>query len=131
MLRAQRDAGGLLGGQGESFVVGIGVQRLRAAENRSHGLNCGADNIVFGLLRGQRGPGGLSMKAQHPGTGIFGFEMFAHDASPHAAGGAKLGHFLQKIAVRVEEKRKPRRELIHIKAGVDRGLHVRDAHWPG
>ena len=40
---------------------------------------------------------------------------------------AELGHFLQKIAVRVEEERKPRSELVHIKPSVERGLHVGDA----
>ncbi len=103
------------------------MQRLRAAENRCHGLNGGADNIVFRLLRSQRGARGLGMKAHHPGTRIPGFEMLSHDAGPHAPCGAKLRDFFQKIAVRVEEERNAGRELIHIKTSVDGGLHIRDA----
>ena len=38
LLGAQRDARGLLGGQRQRFVARVGVQRLRAAQYRRHGL---------------------------------------------------------------------------------------------
>ena len=127
LLRTQSNPRRLLRRQGQGFVVRIGMQRLRTPENRCHGLNCGADNIIFRLLRGQSGAGGLGMKAHHPRAGVLRLEMLAHNASPHAARGAKLGDFFQKITVGVKEKRNARRESIHVEPGVDGGLHIRDA----
>ncbi len=127
LLRAQGDAGCLLGGQGQSFVVRIGVQRLRSAEDSRHRLNRGADDVVFRLLRGESRAGGLGVEAEHPRLGISGLEMFAHDARPHAAGGAELGDFFQEIIVRVEEEGQARRELVDIQASFDRGLDVSHA----
>ena len=51
----------------------------------------------------------------------------AHDARPHAAGGAELGDLFQKIVVGIEEERKPRGEVVHIEARREGGLHVGDA----
>ena len=64
LLRAQRDQRGVFGGQRESFVERIGVQRLAAAEHRGQRLNRYAHDIVFGLLRGERRAGGLRVEAQ-------------------------------------------------------------------
>ena len=50
--------------------------------------------------------------------------MLAHDARPHAARGAELRDLFQKIAVRVEEERQPRRELVDVESGVDGRLHI-------
>ena len=63
--------------------------------------------------------------------GILGAEVVAHDARPHAAGGAELRHFFQEIAVRVEEERQPGRELVHVETGVNGGLHVGHAVGQG
>src|ERR1019366_7815143 len=61
LLSAQRDARSFLGGQGERFVIGVGVQRLRAAEDRRQRLQGNARDVVQRLLRGQRDAGGLGM----------------------------------------------------------------------
>ena len=53
--------------------------------------------------------------------------MLAHDARPHAAGGAKLGDFFKKIIVRVKEERNRGREFIDVESGIDRRLHIGDA----
>ena len=45
---------------------------------------------------------------------------------PEPARGAVLGNFLEQIVVRVEEKRKPRREFIHGQSRGDRGIDVGD-----
>ena len=66
LLRAQRDARGILGGQRECFVEAVGVQRLRSAENRCERLDGDARDIVLRLLRGERNPGGLGVET-HPG----------------------------------------------------------------
>src|SRR5207302_4742311 len=91
------------------------MQRLRATEDCRHGLNRGAYDVVLWLLRGERRTGCLGMEAQHPRARVPRFEMLAHDARPHAASSAELSDFFQKIAVRVEEKGHPGRELVDIK----------------
>ena len=104
LLRAQGDQRGVFGGKGEGFVHGIGVERLAAAEGGGEGLDGDADDIVFGLLSGEGGAGGLSMEAQEERARIFCAETVAHDFGPEAAGGAVLGDFFEEIAVRVEEE---------------------------
>ena len=54
----------LLGRQRQRLVVGVGVQRLGAAEHRRHRLQRGADDVVERLLGGQRDAGGLGVEAQ-------------------------------------------------------------------
>src|SRR6267143_657251 len=71
LLGAQGNGGGELRRQRPGFIEGICVQRLRATEHRGEGLDRGADNVVVGLLRGQRAAGGLRMKAQRPGARVF------------------------------------------------------------
>ena len=68
LLGAEGDAGGLFGGEGEGFVVAVGVERLGAAEDGGHGLDGGADDVDFGLLGGEGGAGGLGVEAEHPAS---------------------------------------------------------------
>ena len=68
LLRAQSQQRGLLGGQRQGFVEGVGVQRLAAAQHGGQRLDGDAHDVVFRLLRGERGAGGLSVKAQHHAT---------------------------------------------------------------
>ena len=124
LLRAQADARGLFGGQGERFVVAVGVQRLRAAEHRGHGLDRGADDVVLRLLRGQGRACGLRVEAQHPRARILRMKMLAHDAGPDAARGAELRYLFQKVVMRVEEEGEARGEAIDVETAVDRGLHI-------
>src|SRR5207248_7825288 len=114
LLRAQRDGGGKFGGQGPGFVQRICMQRLRAAEDGGERLQRGPYDVVVGLLSGERTAGGLRVEAQSPGAGVFGAIAFHHRFVPDAARGAILCNFLEKIAVRVEEKRKLRAKFVEI-----------------
>ena len=124
LLRAQRNASGQFRWQRQRFVITIGMQRLRSPQYGSHCLHRGTNDVVLRLLRGQGGTGGLRMKSQHPRARIFGGKFFPHDAGPHAPRGAELRNFFKKIAVRVEEKRQPRRKQVNIETCINSGLHV-------
>ena len=52
-------------------------------------------------------------------------ETVAHDARPETPRRAILRDLLEKIVVRVEEKREPLPELVHVEPGIDRRLNVR------
>ena len=104
LLGAQGDEHGILGGKGECFVHRIGVERLAAAEGGGEGLDGDADDIVFGLLGGQGGAGGLRVEAEEERARIFCAETVAHEFGPEAASGAVLGDFFEEVAVGVEEK---------------------------
>ena len=126
LLRAQSDQRGVFGGQSERFVHGVRVQGLCAAEHRGQRLDGYADDIVFRLLRGERGAGGLRVEAKQQRARIAGVETVAHDFGPEAASGAVLGDFFEKIAVGVEEKGELWGEVVDAQAGVEGGLHVGD-----
>ena len=74
LLRAQSDERGVFGGEGEGFVHGIGVEGLAAAESGGQGLDGYADDIVFGLLGGEGGAGGLRVEAEKKRTRILRLE---------------------------------------------------------
>src|SRR3712207_8946273 len=63
LLGAQGDLGGPLTRQGQHLVQRVGVQRVGAAEDRGQGLDRGADDVVVGLLRGERDARGLDRKS--------------------------------------------------------------------
>ena len=127
LLGAQRQGGGGLGGKRPSLIERVGVQRLRAAENGSERLKGRAYDVVVRLLRGQGTAGGLRVETQRPGTRLPGAKAIAHDPVPDAARGAVFGHLFEEIVVRVEEKRKARREIIDCQAAPDRSFHILDA----
>ena len=85
LLRAQGQPRGFFGGQPERFVLGVGVQRLRAAQHRRQRLHRDAHHVDVGLLRGERRSGGLDVKAQHHRAGIARAETLAHDVAHKAA----------------------------------------------
>ena len=58
------DARGELGGQGEGFIEGVGVERLGVAEGGGERLNAGAGNVVIWVLRCQAPARCLRMCAQ-------------------------------------------------------------------
>ena len=126
LLRPQRDARRFLGRQRQRLVAAVAVQRLRAAEHRRQRLQRDADDVVVGLLRGQRAAGGLRVKAQLLRARVGRAEPIAHDARPQPPRGAELRDLLEKIVVRVEEERQPLAELVDVEPGVDRRLHVGD-----
>ena len=55
-LRVAGDPGREIGRQRDRLVEAVGVQRLRAAEHRRQRLDRGADDVVVGVLLGQRTP---------------------------------------------------------------------------
>ena len=52
LLGTECDPRGLLGGERQSFVERVGVQRLRPSEHRCHRLDGRAHDVVLGLLCG-------------------------------------------------------------------------------
>src|SRR2546429_5836660 len=112
LLGPQGDEGGLFGWQGQRFVQRVCMQRLATPENGGEGLHRDANDIVFGLLGGERRPGGLRVEAQEQRARVFCVEAVAHDFGPQAARRAVLGNFFKKIIVGVEEKRELRREFV-------------------
>ena len=84
------------------------------------------DDVVVGLLRGERHAGGLGVKPQLPRPRILGLEAVAHHTRPDPAGGAVLRDLLEEVAVGVEEEGDARRERVHVEPGVDPVLHVLD-----
>ena len=81
-------------------------------------LNRRAHNVVFRLLRGEREPAVCVWKRSIHDFGFFAPEMIAHDLRPHPPRGAELGDLLQKIAMRVEKERQPRRKCVDLKPGL-------------
>jgi hypothetical protein len=74
LLRAQRDAHGVLGRQRERLVVGVRVQRLGAAEHAGQRLDRRAHDVVERLLGGQRHARGLHVRAHEPRLRVLGAE---------------------------------------------------------
>ena len=90
-LGVARNARAELGGQRDGLVKAVGVQALRAAKHRRHGLDGGAHHVVVGVLFGQAPAAGLAVGAQHQAFGRFGARGL-HDAAPQQARGAHLGN---------------------------------------
>ena len=127
LLGAQRDADRLLGGQRERLVVGVGVQRLRAAEHAGQRLDRRAHDVVERLLGGERHARGLRVEAHEPRARVLGAEGLAQLARPDPPRGAVLGDLLEEVDLGVEEERQPRGEVVDVEAAVDRLLDVGQA----
>jgi len=104
LLRAQRDARGLLRRQAERLVETVGVQALRAAHDCGHALHRDTHHVVERLLRGERGPAGLRVESHQMTGRVLGAESLRHDSVPHAPAGAELGDFFEEVVVAVPEK---------------------------
>ena len=126
LLRPQRDPRRPLGRQRKRLVERIRVDRLRPAAYGRERLDGHADDVVLGLLRGQRRAAGLRVEAKRLRLRIGGAEAVAHDSGPHPPGGAELGHLLEEVVVRIEEEGEARAELVRRQPRVDGGLRVRD-----
>ena len=62
--RARRAASSV--GRPERFILGVGMQRLRATQHRRERLQVGDPHYVdVRLLGGERGAGRLNVEAQH------------------------------------------------------------------
>ena len=70
LLRPQGDAHGLVRGQTECLVHGVGVQRLAAAQYARHRLVGHAHDVVLRLLSGQADAGRLGVRAEPPRLGV-------------------------------------------------------------
>ena len=119
LLRPQRDARRLLGRQRQRFVAAVAVQRLRAAEHRRQRLQRDADDVVVGLLRGQRAAGRLRVEPQLLRARVGRAEAVAHDPRPQPPRRAELRDLLEEVVVRVEEERQPLAEAVDVEPGVD------------
>src|SRR5438309_274059 len=100
------------------------MQGLSPAEHGRHRLNRRAHDVVLWLLCGQCRTAGLSVETQHPGSRIPRLEVLAHDPRPHSSRSTELRNFFQKVAVSVEEERKPWAELVDIEPSFNGRLHV-------
>ena len=103
------------------------MQRLGAAEDGGHGLQCDPGDVVHGLLRRQRHACGLSVEAKQPTALVFRFEPVFHYLIPDLACGAVLGDFFEEVIVGVEEKAEPWTEVIYVEPSSLRPLDVLDA----
>ena len=64
-LRVAGNPGGQRRGKADSFIKRVGVKGLGAAEGCRQRLQCGADDIVVGILLRETPAGGLHMRAQY------------------------------------------------------------------
>ena len=68
-------------GQGNGLIKTVGMERLRATQNRGHRFKSSAHDVIIGILLLQTHTRGLAMGPQHTGFGIFRFK-FRHDPMP-------------------------------------------------
>jgi hypothetical protein len=122
-LRVARDAGAELGGQRDGLVEAVGVQALRAAEHRRHGLDGGAHDVVVRVLLGQAPAAGLAVRAQHQALGVLRAEAL-HDARPQQPRRAHLGDLEIEVHPDRPEEAQAAGEVVHVQALGQRGLHV-------
>src|SRR5262249_15480985 len=104
LLGPQCDPRGFLSGQCQRLIEAVGVKRLGSPKHCCQSLNCGANDVIFGLLCGQGGTGGLSVKAQHPGARTLRAESLPHNTRPHTTSSTEFRDLFQKLIVSVEEK---------------------------
>ena len=127
LLRAQRDPHRLLARQRQRLVVGVGVQRLGAAEHAGQRLDRRAHDVVERLLGGQRDAGGLGVEAHQPRARVARAERLAQLARPDPPRRAVLGDLLEEVDVRVEEEAQARREVVHVEPARDQLLDIGQA----
>ena len=112
LLRAQRRKGRVLRGEIERLVPGVGVERLRPAENGGERLERDADDVVLDLLRRQRAAGRLRVEAEQHRALAPRAEPLLHDPGPEAPRRAELRDLLEEVVVHAEEEGEARREIV-------------------
>ena len=117
------DPGGEIGGQGQGFVQGVGVQRLGVALRGRHGLDGGADHIVEHVLGGEAPPRGLAVGAQRQRPGVGRVER-AHQLGPQQAGDPQLGHLHEEVHADAPEEAEPGGKGVDVQPRVQPGSHV-------
>ena len=88
-----------------------------------------ADDVVVGLLRGERAAGRLRVEAELLRARVGGAEPVAHDPRPQPPRGAELRDLLEEVVVRVEEERQPLAELVDVEARRRRPPRRRRWRW--
>ena len=131
LLGAERDACCLLGGEGEGFVEGVGVQRLGAPEGGRQGLDGDAGDVVLGLLGGERHAGGLGVEPAHHCPFVGGAVALFHPPGPDAASGTELADLLEEVGVGVEEEREASPELVDVLSFGEGGFDVGESVGEG
>ena len=126
LLGPQRDAGGLLTRERERLVIGVRMERLRAAEHRGERFDRGPDDVVARLLRSKGRAHRLGVKAQGPRLGTGDGEAFASDPLPDDPRRAELRDLLDERRIRGEEERELPHEGLDRETAGDRGLDVGD-----
>ena len=86
-----------------------------------------ADDVVLGLLRGQRRAAGLRVEAERQRAWVGRAEAVAHDLGPQAPRRAELRDLLEEVVVGVEEEGEALAEVVRGQAGGDRRLAVGDS----
>jgi hypothetical protein len=117
LLRPKREPCRVLGRQRQRFVERVGMQRIRAAEDRSQRLKRRPDDVVVRLLRGERHTGGLVWKRSFHERSFFAPKR-SRITLPTSARRAVLRDFFEEVAVRVEEERDLRHERVDVEAGL-------------
>ena len=98
LLLAEGQEGRLGRRHGERLVVGVGVERLRPAEDAGQRLERHAGQVVERLLRRQRHPGRLGVEAHPGGALVLGAVALGHQVVPDAPAGPELGDLLEEVA---------------------------------
>lgn len=104
LLGAEGYLRGFFGWESQRFIAGVDVEGLCASEYGCERLDGGADDVVFGLLRGKRDACGLSVESEAAGARVARVKSLAHDRGPHAARGAELGDFFEEVVLGGEEE---------------------------
>ena len=91
-LRVTRDAGAGLSRQTDGLIHGVGVEALRATEHGRHGLDRRADDVVVGILLGQRPARGLAMRAKQQRARVLGGELLLDEIRPQTTSSTQLGN---------------------------------------
>ena len=127
LLRAQGQLDCIFGRQCQRLIHAVGVQRLRAAEHRRHGLIGHANHVVHRLLPGEAHAGGLGMAAQFPASFVLGADLITHVPGPDSPGRPELGDFFEEVVVYIEKETQPRRESVHVHAARDALIYIAHA----
>ncbi len=126
-LRVAGDAGGEVGRQRDGLVERVGVQRLRVALRRRHGLDARARHVVEHVLRGEAPARRLAVRAQRQRAAVLGVELLVMSFAHEQAGGAHLGDLHEEVHADRPEERQARRERVDVEPGLDAGARVLDA----
>ena len=108
------------------LVVGVGVERLQAAEDAGHRLRGDAGDVVERLLARQVDARGLAVELEAPRLRVLGAEPLAREPGPDAATGAELRDLLEEAQRDVEEEGEARQELVGVHAAGEAVLGVLD-----